>query len=318
MKNKDMKPMVSRVLLIASPLWFLTAAVGMWKRVEPFSSWFYCFAWWAYILFTEAWLFRKGSDSQLVERPDAFFRLCSLSILVWLIFETFNFRLHNWHYLNLPASTPIRWFGYGLAFSTVLPGIFVSDRLLGHLKVLTSATCVPWKGVKHRLTGLSLIGACLLLAPIAWPRYTFPCVWLGFIFVLDPINYQLGAESLLSDLERGSPRRLYRLLAAGLWCGLLWECWNYWAGSKWVYTLPFFNRPKLFEMPVAGFLGFAPFALECFVMASTFAALRKKAKEQLAASSYRRLAHVLLFFGFALALAIFSGIDHFSVASYHR
>jgi hypothetical protein len=49
-------------------------------------------------------------------------------------------------------------------------------------------------------------------------------------------------------------------------CGVLWEFWNYWAIAKWTYTVPFFGNIKLFEMPVLGFLGFPPFAVECWAM----------------------------------------------------
>ena len=60
--------------------------------------------------------------------------------------------------------------------------------------------------------------------------------------------------------------RLINLLAAGLVCGLIWEFWNYWAGTKWKYNVPIFPELRLFEMPIAGFGGFPPFALECFAM----------------------------------------------------
>ena len=56
------------------------------------------------------------------------------------------------------------------------------------------------------------------------------------------------------------------LMAAGMICGLLWEFWNYWAGAKWIYTVPFTRHSKYFEMPLLGLLGFPPFALECFAM----------------------------------------------------
>jgi hypothetical protein len=55
-------------------------------------------------------------------------------------------------------------------------------------------------------------------------------------------------------------------MGAGMICGLLWEFWNFWTKSKWIYTVPFVGDIKLFEMPILGFLGFAPFALECYVM----------------------------------------------------
>ena len=66
------------------------------------------------------------------------------------------------------------------------------------------------------------------------------------------------------------------LLAAGFICGLLWEFWNYWATAKWTYELAFLGPLediRYFEMPVAGLLGFPPFALECWVMFQTTIAL---------------------------------------------
>jgi hypothetical protein len=45
--------------------------------------------------------------------------------------------------------------------------------------------------------------------------------------------------------------------------GLLWEGLNWGCGRGWIYTVPFFDRPKLFEMPLPGYLGYLPFFLEC-------------------------------------------------------
>jgi hypothetical protein len=83
---------------------------------------------------------------------------------------------------------------------------------------------------------------------------------------LEPFNYRFGARSLLKDLEDGNPRKIYLLLIAGLICGLLWEFWNFWSLSKWIYTVPFFEEVKGFEMPALGFLGFPPFAIQVYVM----------------------------------------------------
>jgi predicted flap endonuclease-1-like 5' DNA nuclease len=47
---------------------------------------------------------------------------------------------------------------------------------------------------------------------------------------------------------------------------LLWESLNIGARAKWIYTVPFLENLKLFEMPVPGFLGFPPFAVECFII----------------------------------------------------
>ncbi len=53
---------------------------------------------------------------------------------------------------------------------------------------------------------------------------------------------------------------------SGLLCGVLWEFWNYWARAKWHYTVPILENLKMFEMPLPGYLGFPPFAVECFTM----------------------------------------------------
>jgi hypothetical protein len=76
----------------------------------------------------------------------------------------------------------------------------------------------------------------------------------------------LSKHSLFLELRQGKIDKLLSLFLAGAVCGFLWEFWNYWAETKWIYTLPFLQNPKIFEMPVAGFLGFLPFAVECYVM----------------------------------------------------
>jgi hypothetical protein len=115
-----------------------------------------------------------------------------------------------------------------------------------------------------------------LLSSVNIPEYFFPFIWVGFILLLDPINYRFGGRSLLRDLEEGNPRKIYLLLIAGLICGLLWEFWNFWALSKWIYTVPFFEKAKGFEMPFLGFLGFPPFAVQAYVMYNTLSLFRHK------------------------------------------
>jgi len=97
-------------------------------------------------------------------------------------------------------------------------------------------------------------------------------LWTGLIYLLDPINKLLDAPSLLRDWRDGRYGRTLALGAGGAFCGLLWEFWNYWAVAKWTYDLPFLGPLEslaYFEMPVAGFFGFLPFAAECWVMLNT-------------------------------------------------
>jgi len=156
--------------------------------------------------------------------------------------------------------------GYAVAYGTVLPGIFETTELLETIgafkKSRTRKMVIPQGG--HQ--AFILLGVLCLVSSVAIPKYFFPLIWVGFIFLLEPFNYRFGGRSLLKDLEEENPRKIYLLFIAGLICGLLWEFWNFWSLSKWIYTVPFFEEMKGFEMPALGFLGFPPFAIQAYVM----------------------------------------------------
>ncbi|MDP2970209.1 MAG: hypothetical protein Q8P64_13530, partial [Deltaproteobacteria bacterium] len=226
------------------------------KKVEPFYSWFYCFAWWSYIFTIDAIIYRLKGNSLFINRRKEFFLMIPWSIFIWLIFEAANLSLENWYYINLPHSTLERWLGYAIAYGTVLPGIFETMELLetlGLFKTSSIKKTVISQGAHQVLVAL---GTLFLISSVLIPQYFFPLIWVGFIFLLEPFNYRFGGRSLLKDLEEGSPRKIYLFLIAGLICGFLWEFWNFWTRSKWVYTVPFFEEMRVFEMPLLGFLGF--------------------------------------------------------------
>ena len=89
-------------------------------------------------------------------------------------------------------------------------------------------------------------------------------VWIGLFLVIDPVNRLLGWNSIAGEVAEGRWDTVLVLWAAGLCCGLLWEMWNWQAMPKWEYDVPFVGRPKLFEMPILGYGGYLPFALEVY------------------------------------------------------
>jgi hypothetical protein len=262
------KMTLARILMLSAPVFFLASSIAMVQRQEPFYTWFYSFAWWSHILFIESFLFSRGHATLLFNNPARFLLLLPLSVTIWLIFEVFNFRMQNWHYLHLPSSRGLRWLGYTMAYATVLPALFATKNLLDFLGLFRETRNI-FEGVVRFKDHFVVIGMAMLALPLLFPRIFFPFVWLGFVFLLEPLNYRSRAGSLLRDFEEGSSRNLYLLLMSGLICGVLWECWNFWAGSKWVYSLSYLEFLRLFEMPIFGFLGFPPFAVECYVMANT-------------------------------------------------
>jgi hypothetical protein len=159
-------------------------------------------------------------------------------------------------------------FGYGWSFATIWPAIFETADLIESLVPFRQSRALAIsRSAENVLIG---VGIACLLVPVLLPArigaYLFVLVWLGFIFLLDPVNRRLGLPSLLNDLSEGLPARFLSFLAAGWVCGWLWEFWNYWATAQWHYIFPIFQNAKIFEMPVPGYFGFLPFALECFVM----------------------------------------------------
>jgi hypothetical protein len=295
---------------------FLLATTAMLLQIDPFFSWYYTCAWWPYIVFVEALIRHRGGHSPLFENPRGFLGLSLLSLNVWLLFEVFNFRLHNWHYILVPEQTAVRWLGYAVSFATVLPGLFATMRLLEMLGVVRNGQVAQLATPERFYRPFVAGGVVFLLLPIIWPRFFFPLVWVGWILLLEPFNHRHGAPSLLRDWQRGSLRRFVLLLIAGGCCGLLWELWNFWAGAKWVYTIPYVAWLKIFEMPLLGFLGFPPFAVECYVMIESVKLVQRKIDQRLTrrqALAFRAIMTIVVLLADCAAVW---GIDRVTVVSY--
>ncbi len=241
----------------------------MFRGVEPIATFFTPIAWTAYILVTDAAVYAISERSRLRDTPRELAQVAMLSVPLWLIFEAYNLRLANWEYVGLPLNWLASYLGYAWSYATITPAIFVTADLVESFGWFPRpARPIEFSAAAER--GSMAWGALLLVLPLVTPRHTaaglFALVWMGFVFLLDPINHRLRLPSILGDLEQGRRGRLYALLVSGWVCGWLWEFWNYWASAKWHYTFPMFQRWKIFEMPAPGYLGFAPFAVECFVM----------------------------------------------------
>lgn len=244
---------------------------GMLAHVEPFWSWHTPIAWTGYILFTDGIVWQRRGDSLLRRDPAEAVFMAAVSVLLWVVFEIYNkYALHNWYYVGLPESPVVRTVGYAWAFATILPAIFETSEVVGALRERTPyfRRRVPPRLRLGAAGGAAVaIGAVFLVYPFLHPStWLAALVWLGFILLLDPINAAAGAESIRGDLREGHRDRLANLLVGGLVCGIVWECWNYWAHTKWIYNVPVPPDIKIFEMPLAGYGGFPPFAVECFAM----------------------------------------------------
>jgi len=243
--------------------------------------WFTPIVWTGYILFVDALVYKFTGRSLLMTDRLEFLMIAVFSIGVWWLFEFYNaprFWRSDlelwWHYHNLEQNPFLRRVGYDWAFATIFPLLFLTAELFAATLFKQKSRSLTINFSRPILIGLVMVGAAGATGPLLYPSAWFaPVIWLSFIFLFDPVNALRGQPSITNDLRHGDWRRLWSLLLSGLVCGVLWEFWNYWAISKWTYTVPFFGDVKIFEMPVLGFLGFPPFAVECWVMYIFFRSL---------------------------------------------
>ena len=284
--------------------------IALFMRLEPVTTYFYSLIWWSYIVMIDGIIFHLRGRSLMVNQTRRFLLLIPWSTAIWLVFEGINLVLKNWHYVGVPKEMFFRWPGYFVAYGTVLPAILETKDLVSALGLFEKSrlTPIPVKTTWYR--PLIVAGALGLLLALLIPLFCFPLVWLSFVFLLEPFNHRTGRQSLLRDLQEGKAGNLYQLLLSGMICGLLWEFWNFWAAAKWIYTVPWVGQIKLFEMPVLGFFGFPPFALECFVMVHFLRLLESHpvGKKKI---FWQAVPLWLLFYG-----VMFAAIDFYTVRSF--
>jgi hypothetical protein len=251
----------------------LLSEMGLLLNITFFGFFMTPLCWTGLILFLDALNFKLVNNSLIVTRSKEFLWMFPWSVVLWYFFEFYNLFIKNWHYVGLPENIVIRYFGYIWAFSTIWPGVLEIFELLTNLNIIKEVKIKSVKLSGTLLTGSFTFGLFCMILPFLVSAeiasYLAAPVWLGLIFVLDPLNFSWKRLSLWKDLNRGSLTRLLRLLIAGAIAGIFWEFWNYWAVSKWIYTVPILGDIKIFEMPIVGYLGFPPFAVEIFVMWET-------------------------------------------------
>jgi hypothetical protein len=186
-----------------------------------------------------------------------------------------------------------RWLGYFIAFASVIPAMLEISCFIESFLRKKNLALFRLKATPPFLKLCVFLGILFLFFTIAWPGLFFPLVWLCFIFLLEPLNYRLKNVTFLADLESKNWTRIWSWILAGLVAGFFWELWNSFAGSHWEYSLPYLDFWRIFHMPVFGYTGFMPFALEIFAFYQLFRWMQKKLEKRILA---KILIFTLLFF----------------------
>jgi len=240
------------------------------------ARWFTPIVWTGYILLVDALVARWTGHSYLTTARAELVLVALVSIGCWWLFEWYDApRFWRggadraglwWQYHGLEPDPWLRRIGYDWSFATIFPALFLTAALL-RASVFRRVPVRVRRPPPALLNVAMALGAvCVALPLLVVNAWLVPLVWTGFILLLEPLNYRRGRPSWLAALAAGDASLLVALLASGAVCGVLWEFWNYWAATKWTYTVPYLGDVKVFEMPVLGYLGFPPFALECYAM----------------------------------------------------
>jgi hypothetical protein len=221
--------------------------------------------WLGYILTMDGLVFLRKGTSLLTRSRARFISLFLISAPAWWLFELLNWRIQNWHYQGREQFTDLEFFVLStFSFSTVVPAVFGTAELMSTF--IRRARGPVIRPTPRTLAVFFILGLAMLAQLLAWPRYFFPFMWLSVFFILEPINAALGFPSLARWTKDGDWSPVAALWAGVLICGFFWEMWNFFSFPKWIYTVPFANFCHIFEMPLLGYGGYLPFALELYAL----------------------------------------------------
>jgi hypothetical protein len=224
--------------------------------------------WLGYCLTVDAMVFWRTGTSLLARSRRKYVGLFIISAPVWWLFEALNLRTQNWFYTGLEAFTPLQFGALTtLSFTTVIPAVFGSAELMASFDFVERLKRGPVIAAdKLTTTGFFVAGWLMLGLLLAWPRVFFPFLWLSIYFILEPINVWLGNRSLAEWTQKGDWRPVIALWLGVLLTGFFWEMWNFFSYPKWIYAVPWGNGLHIFEMPLLGYGGYLPFALELYAL----------------------------------------------------
>ena len=235
------------------------------RRSEQVDLWRFAICWWGVLLALDGAVRMRHKVSPLPGLRDLL-ACAAASVLFWDFFELLDLRLHDWWYVGVPRTRPGGAAFSAICFATVLPAVRLGLALISPRPAAGPTIAPPSPQAARVLFPLFAASLALLLA---FPTVAFPLAWLLLWFLFEGElarrrrDQEPRLESPLQAFRAGDRRVLLRLLALALPLGLLWEGLNFGAARGWVYTVPHFESPKLFEMPLPGYLGYLPFLLEC-------------------------------------------------------
>ena len=250
------------IALIAC-FWYLN-----WSLTGLRTHWGFFPLWLGYCLTVDGLVFYQKGSSFFTRNKSAYFLLFLISAPTWWLFEFFNYFTQNWHYSGREFFSDIEYAILAtLSFSTVIPAVFGTAELVSTAK--WNSALNPGKKLipsRRNLRIFLLSGIVMLILIFSFPRTFYMLIWASVLFIVEPLNVRLKNRTLFSFTAKGDWRLIVALAIGCLICGFFWEMWNYYSYPKWIYDVPGVNFLHVFEMPLLGYIGYIPFALELYAV----------------------------------------------------
>jgi hypothetical protein len=239
-----------------------------WMLTGARTHWGFFPLWLGYCLAMDGMVFWRTGTSLLARSPRKYVGLFLVSAPVWWIFELINLRTQNWIYLGAELFSPLEFaFWTTLSFTTVIPAVFGSAEFFASFDFVKRFRSKLVIGNDKRTTAsFFALGWIMLALMLLYPKVFFPFVWMSVYFILEPLNVWLGNRSLADWTAKGDWRPVIALWLGVLLTAFFWEMWNFHAYPKWIYQVPAADWLHIFEMPLLGYGGYLPFALELYAL----------------------------------------------------
>jgi hypothetical protein len=239
-----------------------------WSLPGTRTNWGFFPLWLGYCLTIDGLVFWRSGTSLLTRDWRKYVGLFLVSAPVWWLFELLNLRTQNWTYLGADIFTPLQYtFWTTLSFTTVIPAVLGSAEFIASFDFVKRLKRGPIIATDKRTTTVFFfLGWAMLASMLIWPKIFFPFLWLSIYFILEPVNVWLGNRSLAYWTQKGDWRPVVALWLGVLLTAFFWEMWNYFSYPKWIYHIPWGNWLHIFEMPLLGYGGYLPFALELYAI----------------------------------------------------
>lgn len=264
LKNSKSFPLRGWIgLLLVLVFWYINWRLeGLRTHIGFFPLWL------GYCLFIDALTYRQKGNSLISRSLPAYISLFIISAPAWWLFELLNEKAQYWHYTHREQFSDIAYFLYAsLSFSTVIPAVFGTAEWVGTFHWLQNLAKGPRIGKSRRsILTMLLLGLIMFVFLFMYPQYSAAFIWMSLYLILDPLNYRIGHRTLIRRTAQRDWREVVALWVASLICGFFWEMWNIYSSPKWYYTVPYVDFWYVFEMPLLGYMGYLPFALELFAL----------------------------------------------------